>query len=93
MESLNTDSSLRAKRQPTRSHCACVTQPSTTTVRLEIGKTIIAPLSTGFPVSNLFFGLLSTTLAHLQLQVRAWQSFHQFMDEKGSHGHWKTWKY
>ncbi len=47
------------------------------------------PLSAGFSPSNLFFGLLSTVLAHLQLQVRAWQSFHQFMDEKDSHGHRK----
>lgn len=62
VESLNTDSSLQAKWQPTRSHCACVTQPSPANVRLEIGKTIISSCP-----SHLFFGLLTTVLDHLQL--------------------------
>lgn len=56
VESLNTDSSLQAKWQPTRSHCACVTQPRTTTVRLEIGKTIISSCAP-FPPFLIYFSV------------------------------------
>ncbi len=73
---LNTDSSLRAKWQPTRSHCACVTQPSATTVCLEIGKTIIAPLLCPLVFPLLIYFLVSCRLSWLTYSSKSERDNH-----------------